>query len=97
MHMDTLANHWPLTPSHQDPQPIRSQSSQWEVPDLCHRPMTKEDTRIHAYTHIHTDRQEGRQRREGKREERKQEKKKDSHIYSKVKQNRLLTPRGTEK
>lgn len=73
-HMDTLANHWPLTPSHQDPQPIRSQSSQWEVPDLCHRPMTKEDT------HRHTDTEKGRKKRKSKRQ------RKDSHIYSKVKQ-----------
>lgn len=53
--IDTIVNHWPLTPSHQDPRPIGSQSFQWGVPDLCHRPMKSKDVRrthVHAYTQM---------------------------------------------
>lgn len=100
--IDTVVNHWPLTPSHQDPRPIGSRSFQWGVPDLCHRPMKSKDVRrthVHAYTQTcaHTHQNEGDGKGGKEKEKKEARKEKDSHIRSKIKDTRLHnTQRGRE-
>lgn len=90
----------PLASYSESPGPSANKESELSVGGS--RSLTSSDdkggharTRTHKHTQI--DRQKGTQKREGMREKREGKKKRKSHIYSKVKQNRLHTPRGTEK